>query len=455
MTKQSLKQWLVDGRYRFVIFCAYYVLVTYVIPSQGVVQQYSPQYFALILPGWLYIVFSWRVLIQSCDALVRLWWLFALTSLVVGAIQGSASLAYNGIYLSLLAIVIINSGGYLKTCELNLLFLICIFGSIAIYLFGITDYGILPGQAVGPSCHKAMTFRVSLFRVLSESAALSLFVLIWNIFRPPNGPHWLRWMFITLALYFLVLSGIRSAILGLLVASPVILYQFIQMRNSILRGALSVILPLGLVVILLIQMTQTGGASNLREFLSNLVFRNSTCAAQVSRQETASAPTATESTTREGLTESFYQSLNNKDLSLDWLQETFNRHCPALYQLKLFIKHPMMGNALVHPSSDVQLAELGCSKADINNYCEACVVATYWLSRGGLAGMLLIGIYLIVLLRAFQVGNRLGIATLITFGILLQGWGVMFTPYNFTFYMLASLIPHMTKDGFIRASLYK
>lgn len=446
MDQREGEGWWSNGRRRFVLFCSYYVLATYLISSTGIIHPYSPAYFALVLPGWLYIASSWRVLIQPCGFLVRLWWLFVVTVIGVAVVQSNASLAYNGIYLGLLAIVIINSGGYLRTTELNGLFLVTVVGSVVIYLLGMTDYGFLPGQAATSSCHTGMSFRVSLFRVPSESAALSLFVLLWNIFLPPRGPRWVRWLFIVLALYFLVLSGIRSAILGLVLVSPALLYHLLPGSRILPRAALALLLPVSLIVFSVQQLSQPPGDSWIGNFLSSYVLRTGTCAALQNSQEEA-VTRIEKNENGGGISGVLQQTLASRGLSTNWLEQTFNRHCSAKYQLEQFLKQPLAGNPVTHPASDADSALVGCDAGTMKRYCDACVLATYWLSKGGLAGMLFIGLYLATMWMAFRRYSLMGVAVLTAFGLVMQGWGVMFTPYNFNFYMLISLVPLIGVSG--------
>jgi hypothetical protein len=69
------------------------------------------------------------------------------------------------------------------------------------------------------------------------------------------------------------------------------------------------------------------------------------------------------------------------------------------------------------------------------------VLGTYWLSRGGASGIILIGIFGLTLAFALWSRSIFGAAALVSFGIFMQGWGVMFVPYNFVFFMLMSLFP--------------
>jgi hypothetical protein len=362
----------------------------------------------------------------------RLWWVFILLSLLVATFQASLSLAYNGLYFGLLAIVITNSGGYLRTEEINFLFLFTILGSIIIYFLGLTDYGFLPGQADATSCHSSMSFRVSLFAVLSESAAFSLFVLLWNVFQPPQYVRGLRWVFIVIALYFLLFSGIRSALLAFLVISPVILFFLFSIRNLLLRSVISILIPLCLVVFSVQLLAKKPGESLIGDGLSNLLLRTGTCTALISSGQESEPP-------KNG--EFANNLLKDRAVSMSWLDQTINRHCSAKYQLRLFWESPWIGNLVVRPPQTATPEEVGCTSETMERFCEACVLSTYWLSRGGSVGIFLIYIGMAMLVFGIWRKNILVVVTLVAFAIFMQAWGVMFKPYNFTFYILVSLIP--------------
>ena len=135
----------------------------------------------------------------------------------------------------------------------------------------------------------------------------------------------------------------------------------------------------------------------------------------------------------------FKKFFNNQEFSSSWILNTINRQCSANYQMQLFLKNPIFGNKITLPTEDA-LNISGCTEDTIYRYCEACVLGTYWLSKGGIAGIVLIIIYIYVLVLAMYKKNVFGVASLTAFGIFLQGWGVLFVPYNFTFLILISLI---------------
>lgn len=425
-----LKTKSIKARTYFVLFCAYYVFATYLIPSSGIVEKYSMQYFAIIVPSWIFIIINFKRLFREGGFLVNLWWLFVISMLIVAVLQPSLSVAYNGLYFGLLAIAIISTRGFLKTSEINILFLLLLIGSIVSYVLGVTDYGFLPGQADATGCHKSLSYRVSLFRVPSESAAFSLFVLVWNVFHPLERPSWSRWIFILLSIYFVLFSGIRTAYISLLVISPILIYNLLPRWSFVKR--IATMLSGSLIAVCIVFLISDGFASStMRDFILKYFIRADTCAAIQDKSANVVAQ------------ERFGKYMPNSPfeyVSTQWLEKTINRHCAIGYQLKLFFTNPIVGNHYVRPQTVEQIAMADCAPDLIDRFCESCVLSTYWLSRTGLAGFVLITIYFVGLVLSILCGSGLVFCCFLAFGIFLQGWGVMFTPYNFVFYILISLV---------------
>jgi ABC-type multidrug transport system fused ATPase/permease subunit len=310
----------------------------------------------------------------------------------------------------------------------------------------ITDYGFFPFLSSEETCHKSMSFRISLFRVLSESAAISFFVLLWNIYKPAKQDGWIRYICILLSIYFIIFSGIRSAILTLLIISPLLIFQLLRLKKINLRALFYFICSLFLIGYILIQSSLLSVnsvrnlvANRVRNLVANQLLRIDSCSAIAVLQPTT--PRILEQKSDLVFIKSIGDFLGVKNSSRPWLEQTINRHCSAGYQLKLFLDHPLIGNSVARPNSIEEEARVGCSHEAIQRFCDACVLATYWLSKGGIAGVIFIIIYFATFALALWRKSMLGVTTLFSFGLFLQGWGVMFMPYNFTFYMLMSVIP--------------
>ena len=435
---QSLQSLGDRNRKIFVLFCSYYIFATYLLPSSGSIQQYSPEYFALVFPAWLYVWIQRRFIFQINSWIAIFWWIFIASVLLVSIFQGSASLAYNGVYLGLVALVIINSGGYLRTVELNIIFLMTIAGSIVVYYLGISNYTIIPWSP-DQSCHQSLGFRVSLFRVISESAALSFFVILWNIFSPPARQPFIRWFFIFLAIYFLFFSGIRTLILSALIVSPLLLFGIMSGTRLWIKVFVSTLIPTCFIAVVSIFILVPNIDYGVKNILASYVFRADSCSAiSVMSHEKKPVDLSSNTLVESGLLE---RSLNDLGISTTWLLSTINRQCTAKYQLGLFIQNPLIGNLSTRPDANNKMEFSGCTQDALDRYCDACVLSTYWLSRGGISGIVLVGIYILTLLLAIRRRSVFGIAALVSFGLFMQGWGVMFMPYNFSFFMLMSLFP--------------
>ncbi len=422
----------------FVLFCTYYIFASYLIPSSGIIQQYSPEYFALILPGWAYIWIQRRLIFQANNWFAVLWWLFILSTVPVSIFQGSASLAYNGLYLGLVALAIINSGGYLRTEELNVIFLATIAGSIFVYYLGISNYFIIPFSPI-QDCHQSLGFRVSLFRTLSESAALSFFVILWNIFFPPAWPRWIRWIIIFLAAYFIIFSGIRTLIISALIVSPLLIFTIFSGACLRVRLLAATLIPIFIITIISIFILVPKIDYGIKNILLSYVFRVDTCSAiSVISDKHNSVSHNVDSVATENILE---RSLNDQGIPTSWLLSTINRQCAGAYQLRAFLENPLFGSLMTHPGDNSKIDISGCTKDALDRYCDACVLTTYWLSKGGVSGIILIGIYIFTLMMAIRRRSIFGVTTLVSFGLFMQGWGVMFVPYNFIYFMLMSLFP--------------
>lgn len=450
--KQSPQTSCEGGRKIFVLFCTYYIFASYLLPSSGIIQQYSPEYFALILPGWAYIWIQRRVIFRANNWFAVLWWFFILSIIAVSLFQGSASLAYNGLYLGLVALAIINSGGYLRTEELNVIFLVTIAGAIVVHYLGKSNYAFFPLWAT-QDCHQSLGFRVSLFRTLSESAALSFFVILWNIFFPPAWPRLIRWIIISLAAYFLIFSGIRALIVSALIVSPLLIFTITTGLRFWVRIFLSTLVPFCVAAAAALVIFSPKIDHGIKNIFIGYVFRNSSCSAiSVISDKNNSIRSGLDSS----ITENFLvRSLNDQGVPSSWLLSTINRQCAGAHQLRVFLENPLVGSSITHPGANSKMDIGGCTQDALDRYCDACVLSTYWLSRSGLSGIILISIYILALMFAIWRRSIFGVTALISFGFFMQSWGVMFVPYNFIYFMLMSLFPLIFSVNPVSVALIK
>ncbi|MCD4794186.1 MAG: O-antigen ligase family protein [Bacteroidales bacterium] len=83
---------------------------------------------------------------------------------------------------------------------------------------GTNLYGFLPGMAK-TNLHMGLGWRISLFPAIPNSAFFSLFIFILNIFKNWKHKSLGRLLIILLSVYFLILSGSRTAILAFAVVA--------------------------------------------------------------------------------------------------------------------------------------------------------------------------------------------------------------------------------------------
>ena len=131
----------------FVALVAYYAFALYLVPSSASVERFSPTYFALVVPVWIYVAGNWRFLFSGYSLASALMAIFAVLACITGIVRQDLPLSYNAVFLAVVAIVILNSKVHLTITELNWIFLGCVAGSVAIFVLGITAYGFLPGQS--------------------------------------------------------------------------------------------------------------------------------------------------------------------------------------------------------------------------------------------------------------------------------------------------------------------
>lgn len=156
--------------------------------------------------------------------------------------------------------------------RLNYLYLLSVLLSIPVYHLGLTAYGYFPGQHLS-GLSQGLAWRVSLFPSLPESAIFSAILLLINV-QYRGLP--LRRVVLPAAVYFLLLSGLRSAILGTALCLLYTLLLRTRLRTSP-RLSLAVLMALlGLLVTVLVQLASlridVGSAGG--RFLTNYVLRS-------------------------------------------------------------------------------------------------------------------------------------------------------------------------------------
>lgn len=409
----------------FVALVAYYVLALYLVPSSAKVERFSFTYFALVIPAWLYVTGNWRCLLTGYSTASKLLALFAVLAGISGVLRGDYPLAYNAVFLSAMAIVILNSRVYLRVVELNWIFLGAVIGSVVVYSLGITEYGFLPGQAEALGCHAAMNWRVSLFRVTAESAMFSLLILVVNIAYGRSLSSWIRGMALFVAAYFLIYSGVRSIVMAALIIVPICAFSVLHQITAEARRRAAVGVVAASVAILSVPLWLGAGDG----FWKNYFLRTETCDYQLRYALPDSAAPAASKEAAPAASE---------EIPEDWYSWTLNRHCAAMYQLTLFADAPF-GNRDLQPKSDQQLTDIGCPTDQLRYYCASCNFATYWLARAGFSAIPLLLCFVALMAGAVKSHSVVLSSILAAFGVASFSWGVMFVPYNLIFQLMLAI----------------
>lgn len=412
---------LAEGTRRawFVALVAYFVLATYLVPSSAKVERFSFTYFALVIPAWLYVAVNWRCLLTGYGTASKMLAIFAILAGLSGILRADYPLTYNAVFLSAMAIVILNSRVYLTVAELNWMFLATLAGSVAIYGLGVTEYGFLPGQAEALGCHEAMNWRISLFRVTAESAVFSFVVLIANILYGENLSWRVRGSVALVAIYFLIFSGVRSVVFAALIVAPICAMTVLP-RLSV-RARRRSYVGVAFITVCILSVPYFLGAGG--GFWKNYLLRTQTCDFRL--RYSKAAPDAP-------------KAKNAAEVPADWYAWTINRHCASMYQLSLLVQSPL-GNQKVEPITDRQLTDIGCPTDQFSYYCASCNFSTYWLARAGIAAIPLLLCFLVLISSAVRRRDTALTWVLAAFGMVSLSWGVMFVPYNLIFLLMLAL----------------
>ena len=209
----------------FVLLIVYYWALEYVTTLDDEVKSGSVLYFLYVSPIAVFALTMISNIRLSRQINVASLWIIVyvmivcIVSIVRSDIQTILSTALFG---SAVAAILIHRLSP-STNLLNGLFLASIVASSLAFLLGRSLYTILPGYSLDE-----LWIRVSLFPHVSTSGFFAGIVLFVNILRPGGK---LRRTCIILAIYFLALSGIRSALIACLIGA---LY-FVLVHNGRLK----------------------------------------------------------------------------------------------------------------------------------------------------------------------------------------------------------------------------
>lgn len=312
----------------------------------------------------------------------------------VGTIQSAGLLTLSLIWLS-------NTPSVISLILLNRLLLASIAMGGLFHTLGLSEYGILPGQyAAGED--RGIMWRVSLFPFVPESGFFATIVLIANQI---SGRGLSRYFFGSLALYFLVFSGVRSAMIGWLL---VLIFLFFDRNRHIYNISRLRNRRLSLTLVLLTIFTLTVIGANLLSHFPNI-----------------SGTSLGNYILREGSEDINHESIN-KSVYRSWLW---------LQHIDIFLKNPLLGigtydfNSLITERLFEDMGETGSES-----------FLTLWLSKLGLVTLPLIVFFIILINKCANHIDQNSIAIYIILLIAMLAYGSFLVPYNFMFIVIFSSI---------------
>lgn len=241
------------------LLIAYWILV-YAAPLTLKVSRGSIVYAMLIGPVLLFVLLG-------STSLMRRRWMPARVVLLVAYIVIVCGIAITRgdlptITSTLLTMVLITLLTTFRLAPpgnlLNLLFLASIPLNLAMHHAGLSIYSVVPGL----SADEDLPWRVSIFPVVAESAFFSAVILVINVLKRNLVQ---RRLCLALSIYFLVLSGLRSALVG---AALALFYYFVVHKMWSWRPSVKM-LYVGLVCVLFVGSLLTTQLLAISSILSN------------------------------------------------------------------------------------------------------------------------------------------------------------------------------------------
>lgn len=241
--------WQKAVSYLLIPLAMYYWVLLLLHDPKNIILVGDLNYFLFVVPSFAFVAIATIFMIfkkkTNFSSLAIA--LLILSVVVFSIYRNDISTLLSVTFLLLFVLVFSHMRPVLKLEMLNWLYLASVIISIPLYHFGLSDYGYFPGQSLS-SAEEGLAWRVSLFPSIAESAIFSGIVLSLNIMFK-DLPF--RRIVIPFAIYFLFLSGVRSAVIAT-VAS--IGYFFVLAKLTHRMPVLSLVLlfiVLGVMIVML------------------------------------------------------------------------------------------------------------------------------------------------------------------------------------------------------------
>lgn len=263
------------------------------------------------------------------------------------------------------------------------------------FILDLSEYGLLPGQ-YAQGADRGIEWRVSLFPYVPESGFFALIVFLANQLHRRGRA---RTLYCLVSLYFIIFSGMRSALVALVLAEAYILFNRSQRSPSTRTAALLLLLAAFVVSIAIASQASMmpalpGGT------ITNFLFR----------------------------TESF----DDSDLALS---HTAYRGWLWAQHFSLFTSSPLTGLGTFEFSAVVDESVI---EGMDNTGSESFV--TSWFARIGLCFVPFIAYLWLLCRRAALGASAFDGAAFLVLGVAAFAYGSFLVPYNFMFLILFCLL---------------
>ena len=216
------------GRWAFTALVLYYWGLQFAMRTDDEVQRGDLLYYLSVIPVALFslLVLAALGVGLRLNQSARLMSAYVLVVCAVAAMRGDTQTILNTLLFGAAIVAILACRVAPSVGMLNRLLLASIAINAVLFLLGRSIYAVIPGFSTGGE----LAWRVSVFPFVATSAFFSLVVLFLNVLEP-GAP--LRRTCLLLSAYFLVFSGVRSALIaGVLGAGYLLLVRMGRLRRT-------------------------------------------------------------------------------------------------------------------------------------------------------------------------------------------------------------------------------
>lgn len=378
----------------FYLILLYYLILNYFTYEE--IERFSSLYFFLTIPILLYVLGMSAFLIKKYSYRTLVLAILLLLTVMISLFRADVRTIMSSFLLISTLIILVNSGINLNVKVLNYFFLMAVLGSIMSYHIGINPYGYLPNlKNISQLDLGGVGIKISLFPLTPESGFFSLFIIICNYHFNPSKS---RFIFYLLGGYFLIFSGLRTAIaIFLFFVCFEIFSNFKEFRY---RPVYVLLNPLFIIVFIILSNLKSFHvlvSKSDNELVKAIVLRN--------EREITSTTSTEDVATR------------------TWIWK---------HHFRIFAQNPVFGVGTYN------FADYIPDKSKSYHYSTGSEsFLTSWLARIGPTVLLIVLFTFMTQFKSLKVRNKFIYAMCLYFLIVMIYYGSFIVPYNFMFLLVA------------------